>query len=183
MLLSQKERTSKKRPAKAHSGRKTFQCFICKKELLHYQSLRDHKLMHNNAKPHKCTTCGKSFLRLSSLRTHMIVHTADLPFACNLCPAKFKRSSVLKTHKLTHTGVRKFECDICKHRFHLKGALKHHVLAHYGELVNILTTSLSDVGSRTYLPGDETVPLCTKYRIIYISFFFLYRAPKPRWDY
>ncbi|XP_067210711.1 gastrula zinc finger protein XlCGF46.1-like isoform X2 [Linepithema humile] len=131
-LQFQKKRASEERQAKAHSRRKTFRCFICKKEFLHHRSLRDHKLMHNNAKPHGCTTCGKSFLRPSSLRTHMIVHTADLPFACNLCPAKFKRSSVLKTHKLTHTSVRRFECDICKHRFHLKGALKHHILAHYG---------------------------------------------------
>jgi len=30
----------------------------------------------------------------------------------------------------------------------LKGALKHHILAHYGELVNILTTSLR--------PAEET---------------------------
>lgn len=129
-----------------------FECPICKKKLVRYQSLRDHKLMHINMRPHKCTTCGKSFLRPSSLRTHMIVHSAHSPFACDLCPAKFKRSSVLKTHKLTHTGVRRFECDICKHRFHLKGALKHHILAHYGKLVNILTTSLR--------PAEEAEGVC-----------------------
>lgn len=129
-----------------------YECPVCKKKLVRHQSLRDHKLMHINMRPHKCTICGKSFLRPSSLRTHMIVHSADSPFACDLCPAKFKRSSVLKTHKLTHTGVRRFECDICKHRFHLKGALKHHILAHYGELVNILTTSLR--------PAEEAEGVC-----------------------
>lgn len=123
----------KRHQAEVHSNRRSFECGVCKKKLLHRQSLRDHKLMHTNVKPFECSICKKRFLRPSSLRAHMIVHTADSPFQCDLCPAKFKRSSVLKTHKLTHTGVRRFECDICKHRFHLKGALKHHILSHYGE--------------------------------------------------
>lgn len=181
MALLQTKYELKKHQTEAHFDR-TFECPICKKKLIRYQSLRDHKLMHINVRPHKCTTCGKSFVRLSSLRTHMIVHTADSPFACDLCPAKFKRSSVLKTHKLTHTGVRRFECDICKHRFHLKGALKHHILAHYGELVNILTTSLR--------PAEEAEGVyrlirpfcCTRDRAIYIFVTFSLFPLSPRRD-
>ncbi|KAK2723520.1 hypothetical protein QYM36_002004 [Artemia franciscana] len=121
------------RHQRTHTGEKPFGCNICKKTYYRKADLSIHQRTHTGEKPFECGICKKRFTSSNGLSNHQRTHTEEKPFECNICEKTFRRKADLLIHHRAHTGEKPFECDICKKCFAQSASLSDHQRTHTGE--------------------------------------------------
>ena len=110
-----------------------FECISCGKKFTTPHGLEVHvRRSHSGKRPYECDICRKSFGHAVSLSQHRAVHSQERSFQCKQCGKCFKRSSTLSTHLLIHSDTRPYPCQYCGKRFHQKSDMKKHTYIHTG---------------------------------------------------
>ena len=117
---------------RTHSGKRPYECHICKKTFGHRVSLQQHVNIHNNEKMFSCKQCNKTFKRSSTLSTHMLIHSDTRPFPCEYCGKRFHQKSDMKKHTYIHTGEKPHVCRECGKAFSQSSNLITHSRKHTG---------------------------------------------------
>jgi len=68
--VTTKTTAKKKKDIHTHTGKKSFKCTWCEKELATKQSLERHIRTHTGEKPYKCTRCEKEFADSGNCKKH-----------------------------------------------------------------------------------------------------------------
>ena len=64
-------------PQVGPTGKPTFKCEICGKELADASGLCRHRKIHNGEKPHQCDHCDRRFIRRYKMLQHRKVHEKE----------------------------------------------------------------------------------------------------------
>jgi uncharacterized Zn-finger protein len=127
----------KKTPDESEDG--AFECVTCKKKFTTPHGLEVHvRRSHSGRRPYECEVCKKTFGHAVSLSQHRAVHSQERCFQCKQCGKTFKRSSTLSTHLLIHSDTRPYPCQYCGKRFHQKSDMKKHTYIHTGEYFTLI---------------------------------------------
>jgi hypothetical protein len=92
-----------------YTGKRPFECSICRKRFGRKSNLEVHTRVHTGVKPFECTICRKRFGHKSNLEVHIRVHTGERPFKCTFCSKRFTQISGLNYHTRTHTDKKPSE--------------------------------------------------------------------------
>jgi len=113
-----------------YSGKRPFECSICRKRFGQKSCLEVHTRIHTAVKLFECTFCTERFSRKFNLKLHIRVHEGKNMFECSICKKKFGQKCNLEAHTRVHTGERPFVCTICSKRFTQKSGLNYHTRIH-----------------------------------------------------
>ncbi|EDV98590.1 zinc finger protein 436 [Drosophila grimshawi] len=121
-----------------HTGKKEFECDICKRRYYTHNEMIRHKILHSKARPYSCRFCDKSFRGTSSKAVHERTHTNERPFACQYCEKTFTSTSVRRMHERVHINNRKYHCEPCDQWFQRSSHLSLHqrTKLHKSKIIN-----------------------------------------------
>ena len=86
----------------AHTGRRFYECDVCRMRFTNGANLRRHRMRHTGFKPYECRSCSKRFFRRDHLLEHMSTHAKAagrrLPWQCPVCGKGFQRQIAMRAH-------------------------------------------------------------------------------------
>lgn len=108
------------------TGRKIFECPICKEMFSHVLQLKRHTSIHSVDGKFTCPHCFKVFLKYSIIRKHIRAFHCEKKHFCSECSKLFPTLDKLKMHLLRHSDHREFLCADCGKQFKRKDKLNEH---------------------------------------------------------
>lgn len=97
-----------------------------------YDTFQIHISKHTGKRPFECCICKKGFADKSILTTHLRVHVKDFQYECKLCDFKSAHSNVMRNHKTSHTGEKPYFCETCGKAYRFYGSFVEHQKRHKG---------------------------------------------------
>ncbi|KAI4462140.1 zinc finger protein [Holotrichia oblita] len=88
-----------------HTGKKRYECHVCKRRFTQKPHLQSHMLIHTGEKPYGCKHCTKSFAHLSTLIVHERIHTGETPYVCQVCGKGYGHLTNYKKHAFSQHGL------------------------------------------------------------------------------
>ncbi|XP_045783427.1 zinc finger protein 99-like isoform X3 [Maniola jurtina] len=103
-------------------------CEQCGKSFTNRYLLKDHMLQHSGKKEFQCDVCKKSFFLKFHLVTHLKTHSEDQPtYECPVCQKKFVNKANCNRHIWTHKDHKPHKCQACDKTYVNSSTLRSHV--------------------------------------------------------